>query len=123
MTVLILALWVAIVSIQPDNLSNLPSSCGCPGYASDISPEEMRKLIRKEFDTASIVFSGEVIELGTFEVKFKIEKIWKGPSEDEITLLTGAKKIGENTVSRSSCDYDFGQTESISFTHLDLLRR
>ena len=75
------------------------------------SPAEAWAAHVKDFDGATAVFSGEVVELDTFKVKFRVEKIWKGEAADEITMLTGAIDNGDGTATTSSCDYDFNKGE------------
>ena len=48
----------------------------------------------KDFRQASVVFTGEVVSLDRFRVKFKVNKIWKGQETGEITMLTGATDLG-----------------------------
>lgn len=64
-------------------------------------------MLVKDYNGASAVFSGEVVALDTFMVKFKVDKLWKGDFSDEITMSTGAKDNGDGTYTSSSCDYNF----------------
>lgn len=83
-------------------------ACICGGDPRKLRPEEFRELIAKELEKASTVFRGEVVESDRFRVKFKVEKLWKGDSDGEIILFTGAKDNGDGTyIHQSSCDYRF----------------
>jgi hypothetical protein len=53
------------------------------------------------------VFTGEVIEIDKFKVKFKVENAWKGAVGDEIVMSTGTKDLGNGITSDSSCDFHF----------------
>ncbi len=80
--------------------------CGCGGDPLT-SDEERRAALVRDFTLASAVFSGEVVELDTFKVKFKVDKLWKGEPAKEITMLTGTIKVDEGLYRSSSCDYRF----------------
>ena len=82
-------------------------ACACGGELGGLSAEQIRASVLQEFAESVEVFSGEVISLDTLEVKFKAETIWKGELQEEITISTGARKVSEELISRSSCDYRF----------------
>ena len=82
-------------------------ACVCGGDPRPLSDEEIRAGIAKEYDQSVVVFSGEVVELDTYNVKFKIAKLWKGDPADEILMSTGTVKIDEMHARSSSCDYRF----------------
>ena len=86
-------------------------ACVCGGDSRPLSDEEIRAGIVKEFDQSVAVFSGEVVELDIYNVKFKIAKLWKGDPTDEITMSTGRVKIDETHTRSSSCDYGFKSGE------------
>ncbi len=87
--------------------SDAALGCVCVELSERPSPEQARAMLAKDFSKAFAVFSGEVIELDTYKVKFKVYKLWKGDFEGEITMLTGTKKIDETYFRSSSCDYSF----------------
>ncbi|MCI0661952.1 MAG: hypothetical protein L0220_12845 [Acidobacteria bacterium] len=78
---------------------------------SNSTPEGIRKKYTDEADWASVIFSGEVISVDMLEVKFKVDRVWKGEDKKEITMSTGVRKNEDGTVSFTSCDYDFAQGE------------
>jgi len=80
--------------------------CVCV-HAENPTPESVRAARQKEFDKATVVFSGEVIKSGRFKVEFKVDKIWKGDSVNHITMLTGTIDNGDGTHTSSSCDFSF----------------
>ena len=84
--------------------------CLCVGE-SNMTPEKIRAERVEAFEKAASVFSGEVVMLDRFTVKFRVERIWKGPVTKEITMLTGAKDNGDGTFTTSSCDYRFTKGE------------
>ena len=84
--------------------------CVCVGEPN-ITPEKIRADRAKAFEEAATVFSGEVVMLDRFTVRFRVEKIWKGPLAEEISMLTGAKDNGDGTLNISSCDYGFTKGE------------
>lgn len=86
-------------------------ACVCGGESSRLSKDEVKAAIVKEFNDAAMVFSGEVISRDTFQVKFRTISIWKGDAFQELIMSTGAKKIGEDFVRVSSCDYKFEMGE------------
>lgn len=86
-------------------------ACVCGGDPSPLGDKEIRAAIAKEFDQSIAVFSGEVIELDTYKVRFRITKLWKGDAQEEITMSTGTVKIDEKHSRSSSCDYRFKSGE------------
>ena len=82
------------------------SACVCTSLPNP-TPEQIRAQLAYELKNARIVFSGEVIQLDKFTVKFKIEKVWKGDIKEEIILSTGTRDIGNNRIIWSSCDHWF----------------
>lgn len=71
------------------------------------TPEKIRADRLKAFETATSVFTGEVVSLELLTVKFKVNKIWKGEASPEISLLTGARDNSDGTFTVNSCDYSF----------------
>ena len=84
-------------------------ACVCVVPREPPPPEQARAALAKDFNKALAVFTGEVVELDTFKVKFKVDKIWKGSFGDEIVMRTGTIDGGDGTYSTSSCDYSFGR--------------
>jgi hypothetical protein len=82
-------------------------ACVCVGEPRKLSNDDVKAAIVKEFNDAAMVFSAEVLTQDTFQVKFRTITIWKGDAFQQLTLSTGAKKIGEAYVRVSSCDYRF----------------
>ncbi len=80
-------------------------ACVCGGEPRPLSDEEVRAAIAKEFEQSVAVFSGQIVELDRFKVKFKVAKMWKGDAAGEIVMSTGAVKIDETHSRSSSCDY------------------
>lgn len=83
------------------------SACVCGGVPRDLTDEEIRAWIVREFDESIAVFSGEVVEIDRFIVKFRVIRLWKGVPADEITMSTGTVRVDEHIARSSSCDYDF----------------
>ena len=77
-------------------------ACSCPTIGATFEQEKAARL--KDFENAAAIFAGEVVELEENKVKFKVEKIWKGNSVDEITMVIQLKKDDGRYV-RTSCDY------------------
>ena len=82
-------------------------ACVCVFEPGKRSEKQIKAAIAREFNEAASVFSGEVIALDTFIVKFKLITMWKGDALEEFTISTGAKKISEDSYRRSSCDSNF----------------
>ncbi len=102
---LFVALVLSLRLLSPDAVH----ACVCgTGGARQLSPEEFREVMVKEFEKASVIFTGEVVELDEFRATFRVEKLWKGDSDGSITLLTGAKDTGDGRyIHRSSCDFRY----------------
>lgn len=76
-------------------------------HAENPTPESVSAERKKEYGKATIIFSGEVVELDKFKAKFKVDVIWKGDAVSRITMLTGTIDNGDGTQTSSSCDFNF----------------
>jgi hypothetical protein len=83
------------------------TACDCFLSVNGLTDEKAKTLVKKQFDQSLAVFTGEVIEINTFKVKFKVEKVWKGAIGDEIVMSTGTKDLGDGKTRHSSCDFNF----------------
>ncbi len=83
------------------------SACSCIGFVKPPTPKEVRMQFNNDLKRASVVFSGEVIQLDEFKVAFRVEKVWKGETVEEITMSTGTINKGNGIITVSSCDYSF----------------
>jgi hypothetical protein len=83
------------------------AGCGCVSSAERPTPQEARAALVKDYNGALAVFSGKVVALDTFKVTFKLDKVWKGASDDELAMSTGAKDNGDGSYTSTSCDFDF----------------
>jgi hypothetical protein len=84
-------------------------ACECPPPGVPVGksrPQAMREALVEDLNAAFAVFAGEVVELDTFKVKFKVNRIWKGGFGEEVVMRTGAEKHGRG-VSINGCDYSF----------------
>jgi hypothetical protein len=82
-------------------------ACVCVFEPGKPSEKQRKAAIAKDFNESASVFSGEVLALDAFTVKFRLITMWKGNAFEEFTISTGAKKISEDSYSSSSCDYGF----------------
>jgi hypothetical protein len=98
---------VAVILIASD----AASGCVCLLPAGKPTPEQARAALVKDFNEAFAIFSGEVVRLDNFKVKFKVDRVWKGVVGDEIVMSTGTKDNGDGTYRSSSCDYSFKSGE------------
>jgi len=80
------------------------SACVCDLPLKRVS---LKKAVTKAKSEAAVVFSGQVIELDDFTVKFKIERVWKGAPAEEIVMSTGAGKADGGEIIVSDCAYRF----------------
>ncbi len=63
------------------------SACVCTGETPTVT---------QNFSDADAVFSGKIIAKTKFNVLFKVEKFWKGVSNDKIYLSNGNTSCGSN---------------------------
>jgi hypothetical protein len=82
-------------------------ACVCGGMPRQLTDEEIRAWIGREFDESVAVFSGEVMEIDRFNVRLRVIQLWKGVPANEITMSTGTVRVDENIARSSSCDYRF----------------
>ncbi len=83
-------------------------------FACDCSlPEKIkdetafREMVVNKYNKAVAVFSGEITDNDKFNIKFKIEKNWKGATGASYAMSTGLRPSGSGTFKSSSCDYSF----------------
>lgn len=84
---------------------NTVYACSCVQISG--SPEHERASRLADFKNAAAVFTGEVVELAENKVVLKVEKLWKGDTADEITMVTQVKQKSDGRYVRTSCDYNF----------------
>jgi hypothetical protein len=87
-------------------------ACRCVSDSNEIKTDVEKVLFKKNVDKAQAIFSGEVIEIDSHRVKFKVEKVWKGDVGKEFVMSTGTLKLEGNDEMRSSCDYEFEKGKS-----------
>jgi hypothetical protein len=104
MRIVLPLLFIALVSLCS---SQSAFACVCVSEPGQRSEKQIKAAIAKEFNESASVFSGEVIALDIFTVRFRLITMWKGDAIEEFTMSTGAKKISEDSFSSSSCDYGF----------------
>ena len=98
-------LMLSVVAAMTFLIPNVTLACECVRPA-DETAEQAKTAFLKEVKDATAIFSGEVIESDMLMAKFKVDKVWKGDLKDEVIILTGAKRHGDGSYSRWSCDYD-----------------
>jgi hypothetical protein len=84
------------------------SACVCDLPLKRVS---LKKAVTKAKSEAATVFSGRVIELDDFTVRFKVERVWKGAPAEEIVMNTGAGKADDGDLIVSDCAYRFRRGE------------
>jgi hypothetical protein len=67
----------------------------------------------KDYNRATAIFLGKVIEREQFKVKFRVDKVWKGDIPREFVISSGEfpHEKGEGVIN-SSCSYEFKIGES-----------
>jgi len=85
--------------------------CVCM-FEPNITPERIKAQRLEAFEKATVVFLGEVVWLDRLTIKFKVDRIWKGPEAEDITMQTGTKDNGDGTFTSSSCDYGFSRGQN-----------
>lgn len=103
-------LILAITIILSPLFYSAAFGCSCPTIG--VTPEQEKISRLNDFNSAVAVFSGEVIELEENRVKFKVDRIWKGESVDEIVMTIQLKKDDGSYV-RTSCDYYYELGEKL----------
>lgn len=77
-------------------------ACQCVSPVLD-TEEDFRVAVSTSINKADAVFSGEVIEMDRFVIKFKVQDMWKGDFEEEITLVTGDYINADGLIVSSRC--------------------
>jgi hypothetical protein len=101
-------IFLAVILILSPLFYSNALACSCPTIGT--TSEQAKAARLKDFKSAAAFFTGEVIELEENKVKFKIDKIWKGESVDEILMVIQLKKDDGRYV-RTSCDYYYELNE------------
>lgn len=84
------------------------SACVCDLPLANIS---LKSAVAKAKSQAVVVFSGEVIELADFSVKFKVDRTWKGAVSDYIVMSSGGGKAENGDLIISTCAFRFSLGE------------
>jgi hypothetical protein len=92
-------------------LSETALGCVCVVSPEKPSPEKARAALVTDFNGATAVFSGKVVEADNLKLKFKVDKVWKGEVGKEFMMATGGKEYEDGSFSNSSCDYSFKRGE------------
>jgi hypothetical protein len=92
-------------------LSETALGCVCVVPVEKPSPEKARAALVTDFNGATAVFSGKVVEANNLKLKFKVNKVWKGDVGQEFVMATGGKEYEDGSFSTSSCDYSFKRGE------------
>ena len=71
------------------------------------SEEKIKADRRQTFDKATAVFEGKVVALNPYTVTIRLQKHWKGTSQNEIVLSTGAVPGYDGTPLPEECSYQF----------------
>jgi hypothetical protein len=95
-------LFVGIVLMLAGHIS--ASACV---FDLPLKPIPIRTAVAQAKTKAVAVFSGEVIQLDDFSVKFKVERIWKGDAAENIVMRTGAGTGENGGLIVSTCAYPF----------------
>jgi hypothetical protein len=95
---------LAITIILSPLFYGIAFGCNCPTIGG--TSEQLKAARLEDFERAAAIFTGEVIVLEENLVKFKVEKIWKGDSVDEISMTIRQGRYNGKAV-RTSCDYHF----------------
>lgn len=95
---------LALMAILLSTEGAVACSCLRPPINTE---EKLRTAVATSLREANAVFSGEVIEMDSLIIKFKVEKAWKGDVKDEVSIATGAVKSEDGFFLSSTCDYKF----------------
>jgi hypothetical protein len=71
------------------------------------SEEKIKADRQQAFDKATAVFEGKVVALNPYTVTLRLQKRWKGPSQNEIVLSMGAVPGFDGTPLPEECSYQF----------------
>lgn len=67
----------------------------------------------RDYNRTEAIFSGKVIEIDQFKVKFSVDKIWKGDIQSEFVMSSGPVPTEkEKNGLMSDCDYRFERGKS-----------
>jgi hypothetical protein len=93
-------------------------ACSCPGQSAEEDDQSIAESIAKEFKTATIVFSGKVVDARYVPIienragveikaealifKFAIDTWWKGEIKDEIIFPSSDRRYADGTGSVGS---------------------
>jgi hypothetical protein len=99
-------LFLLVVVISTLALDAHAVDCVCVKEAHP-SEEKIKAERKQEYDKATAVFTGEVVALDGFTVKFRLKKRWKGDNQHEIVMSTGAIPGPDGTPIQEECSYQF----------------
>ena len=99
-----LLLLVVLISTLSLNAHAVECVCVKEPHPSE---EKVKADRKQEYDKATAVFTGEVVALDGFTVKFRLKKRWKGDNQREFVMSTGAVPGHDGTPIPEECSYQF----------------
>ena len=97
-------------------------ACGCSGY-KNTDNLAFRNHITANYNRASYVFTGEVVNRKISTVAFRVNQIWKGNRRKKLELNTGWRKTKDGMFGVSNCINDFRQgTKHLIFAYKTKMR-
>ena len=79
-------------------------SCGAPDLRT---PKAKQAYVSRHVGAAAAVFLGEVVAVDEFQVRFRVERVWKGNIAPSVTLGTGTGMEPGNARLTNTCTLDF----------------
>jgi hypothetical protein len=67
------------------------------------TPTRYRAAVADDFRAATAVFKGEVVAVNAYDVTFRVERVWKGPAGQSISLGTGSSPEVGGLVRTDTC--------------------
>ena len=82
-------------------------ACVCAAYPETPTRAQLKADVAYDLKESFAVFSGSVIAVDLFTVRFRVERSWKGKLGQVIEFSTGRQRTPDGSISMSSCDYSF----------------
>ncbi len=99
----LLLLVVLVFSLSPETSA---ADCVCVKEPHP-SQKKVKADRRQTYNKATAVFTGKVVALDGFTVKFRLKKRWKGDTLNEVVMSTGAVPGYDGTPLPEECSYQF----------------
>lgn len=100
-------IYVLILMVSYCALAEKSNACFSSAPSDNLQTLKEKNNFVRDFNNAQAIFTGKVIAIDDYKVKFSLDQIWKGNLTEEFIMSTGKIRYENKVAMTSSCDYEF----------------